>query len=155
PALILTMDVPWQKRNAPLSVLDGKFYENVSGVVDQMNMMTYGMADNWGGWVVWHSAAVTGAAPDHPSSIHATVEQYRAARVPSSKLGVGIGFFGACWSPPAAMPLQPPGTSRVVASDNEMSAANIRRLYYRASGYRYDASAQASYLSFPAPVGPR
>jgi len=154
PAMTLTVDVGWQNINYPLEPLEQRFYRDLSNLVDQMNLMTYGMADNWGGWVIWHSSALRGEGPDHPTSVHASVAQYRAAGVAASKLGIGIGFFGSCWSAPANATLQPPRQSRVVAGDNDMSFANIKNDYYRAINYHHDAAAGASYLSFFGPVGP-
>jgi hypothetical protein len=79
---------------------------------------------------------------------------YVNAGVPAAKLGLGIGFFGSCWNAPVTAPLQTPGSSYVVASDNTMSVATIRNLYYDESSYRYDASADTPYLSFTSPAGP-
>ena len=42
----------------------------------------------------------------------------------------------------------------VVASDNAMSYVNIVSQYYNASAYRWDAVAQAGYLSFTQLTGP-
>jgi len=120
-----------------------------------MNMMTYGMADNWDGWVVWHSSAVRGEGRDHPTSIQSSVREYVGAGVPASKLGMGIGFYGSCWNAPATTPLQAPLSSQVVASDNDISFAAITNTYYRPDRYRYDANAQAPYLSFTVPTGPK
>ena len=151
----VTIDVGWQNLNFRLEPPEQRFYRDVSNIVDQMNMMTYGMADNWDGWVAWHSSAVRGEGPDHPTSVQSSVAQYRAAGVPVSKLGIGIGFFGSCWSAPANGALQPPRQSRVVAGDNDMSFANIKNDYYRAINYHHDAATGASYLSFSIPVGPK
>ena len=55
------------------------FYGALSGMVDQINMMTYGMADAWGGWKSWHSAAVFGDTPSTPSSIDRYTKAYVSA----------------------------------------------------------------------------
>jgi hypothetical protein len=68
---------------------------------------------------------------------------------------MGIGFYGSCWNPPVTAPLQSPNGSHVVADDNTMSFANIMNTYYSASAYRYDATAEAPYLSFPSATGPQ
>jgi chitinase len=154
PGVIVTTDVGWQKRGLTLSGTESRFYSQLAATVDQMNMMTYGMADNWGGWSVWHSSALAGDGPDHPTSVVASARAYLGAGVPAARLGLGIGFYGSCWSEPAAAPLQAPGAARVVAGDNDMGTAAIARTYYRAANYHYDAQAQAPYLSFAAPTGP-
>jgi chitinase len=154
PNIILTADVGWRNANFSMSSTDASFYRSLGNAVDQMNMMTYAMADNWGGWLSWHSSAVTGAASNHPSSIQVSAGQYRAAGVPPGRIGVGIGFYGSCWNAPVTAPLQSPGSAHVVASDNTMSFANIMRSYYGANFYNYDAVAEAPYLSFSTPTGP-
>lgn len=155
PGLIVTTDVGYQTQNLPLNATDARFYAQLAGAVDQMNMMTYGMADSWDGWVVWHSSALQSEGRDHPTSIKGSVREYVGAGVPASKLGMGIGFYGSCWSAPATAPLQAPLSSHVVAGDNEISVAAIANGYYRQDRYRYDAAAQAPYLSFTVPTGPK
>jgi len=153
PGSVITADVGWLNANFPLGSDEARFYAQLAAAVDQLNVMTYGMADNWGGWWSWHSSALFGAAPNTPSSIESSVNGYLAAGVPAGKLGIGIGFYGSCWNAPVTAPRQSPGASSVVASDNEMSYANIMSRYHSAANYRYDTQAQAPYLSFAAPTG--
>jgi chitinase len=121
--------------------------------VDQLNVMSYEMAGNWGGWVSWHSAALYGEGGDHPSSISSTVSAYRAVGVTAAKLGIGLGFYGSCWHG-ATAPLQTLSSSAdVYASDNTMSYTNIMASYYNTSAYRWDATARMGYLTFAAPTG--
>jgi len=154
PTMTITTAVGWQSINFPMSTADKAFYAEVATLVDQMNMMTYGMADNWGGWVSWHSSALFGEGGNHPSSVSSSAQAYVNAGVPAWKLGLGIGGYGSCWSAPTTAPLQSLSTSRVVAADNSMSFGEIHRLYYSSQTYRYDATAEAPYLSFSAPYGP-
>lgn len=154
PGLIVTADVPWLNANFALSASDTAFYPQLASVVDQMNVMTYGMADSWSGWAVWHSSAVQGEAAAYPSSVASSVRLYVGAGVPVAKLGIGVGFYGSCWNAPATAPRQAPNGSRVVASDNTISAANIANLYYSAANARYDTAADAPYLTFAWPTGP-
>ena len=153
PEMILTIDMSWQNINSPMTATDVQYVRDVSAIVDQMNIMTYEMADNWGGWVSWHASALNGAGSDHPSSVASSVNAYLNAGIPAYKIGIGIGFFGSCWNSPTTAPLQQLGTSHVVAGDDTMSFANIKNLYFNANNYRYDASADAPYLSFASPTG--
>lgn len=154
PGLMLTTDVGWLNSNFALSSTDAQFYANLAAAVDQMNIMTYDMADNWGGWAAWHSSAIYGEGANHPSSVSSSVRGYLAAGVPAAKLGIGIGFYGACWNAPVTAPLQSPGPSHVVASDNTMGFATIKNLYYTPAHAFVDAAAQAPYLSFSTATGP-
>ncbi len=130
------------------------WFAQVAPLVEQMNAMTYQMADNWGGWVSWHEGALTGEGSDHPTSIASTINVYLKAGVPAAKLGVGIAAYGSCWQGVSEMRQQLGSSARVVASDNVMSYANIVSQYYSAAAYRWDDIAKSSYLSFPAGAGP-
>jgi len=154
PGKMITADVGWLSSNFALSSTDAQFYALLAAAVDQMNIMSYGMADAWGGWAAWHSSAITGEGGNHPSSVASSVALYRAAGVPAAKLGVGIGFYGSCWKAPVTAPLQAVGASYIVASDNTMGFANIMNSYYNAANYHMDQAAQAPYLSFASATGP-
>ena len=154
PGKIITTDVSWQNQNFPLNSTDSSFYSQVASMVDQMNIMTYGMADNWQGWVSWHSSALSGAGSNHPTSVQSSVQIYQNAGIPLSKLGMGIGFYGSCWDAPTTAPLQSLGTSSVVANDNSMSFASIKNNYYNSAYYHYDSTAQAPWLSYATAYGP-
>ena len=152
PGMLLTIPVMWVGANRGAD----PWYAQVAAVVDQVNVMSYGMADNWGGWASWHQAALAGEAGNHPSSVAADVRAFRAAGVPAAKLGIGLGFYGSCWRGVSAMRQPLDGTgARVVASDNAMSYATIVAQYYAAAAYRWDDAARAGYLSFGAPTGPQ
>jgi chitinase len=116
--------------------------------------MTYGMAEQWGGWDVWHGDALYGETPTHPTSVSSSVAAYRAAGVPAARLGIGIGFYGDCWVGGATTPGQPAGTSHVGASDNVMTYEHILADYYSAAAYHWDDTAKMPYLSFASPQGP-
>lgn len=132
------------------------FYADVAAYVDQINIMTYLMADAWGGWLSWHSSALHGAAGNYPSSVEVSVNAYLAAGIPSTKLGVGTGFFGTCWSTPTTAPRQSiQNGSQVIASDNEMSYMNIMNQYYASGRSYYDAAAEVPYLGSVTAFGPK
>jgi chitinase len=151
--LILTADVGWHNSNFPMTTRERSFYPALAAAVDQMNVMTYGMADNWTDWAVWHSSALFGDGADYPTSVDATMRAYVEAGVARQKLGIGIGFYGSCWSAPAALPRTRPLQSHVVAGDNDMSFAVIKEEYYVPADYHFDDAAAAAYLSFLVPKG--
>lgn len=154
PSIILTFPVGWVNVNFPGEV-DG-FYAELAGLVDQMNVMSYDMAGNYGGWESWHSGALYGHAPNRPTSIESTVDRYLAVGVPPARLGIGVGFYGSCWR--GVTEPRVPLDGRDVSqgnSDNAMSYTNIMRDYYPAATRRFDAAAQVPYLSSPAGAGPQ
>jgi chitinase len=152
PGVILTMPVTWVNSNVP--GVD-PWYAMMAGAVDRMNLMTYGMAGAYSGWKSWHSSAIFGDTSSTPASVDSSVQAYLAAGVPAAKLGVGIGFYGTCWSPPVTGPSQALAGATIIASDNTMSFTNIMSSYYSAAAYQYDATAMAPSLSFATPHGPQ
>lgn len=151
PTIFLSVPVGWVNGN--YQRVD-RWWRQVANVVDQVNIMSYGMADKWDQWVSWHQGALFGEGGDHPSSVSSSVKAYTAVGIPADKIGIGIGFYGACWRGPHGM-LQPlEGATGVVASDNAMSYANIMSHYYVSSAYHWDEAASAGYLAFSTPTGP-
>ncbi|MFL5582732.1 MAG: glycoside hydrolase family 18 protein, partial [Gemmatimonadaceae bacterium] len=153
PGMILTVPVYFTNANFPGDV-DG-WYAQLAAPLDQLNIMSYDMADNWGGWVSWHTSALQAEGADHPTSVASSVRAYRDAGVPAAKIGIGIPFYGACWRGPTA-PLQPLGsTAGVVAGDNVMSYPNLLATYFDAAAYHWDDAAKMPYLGFTSPRGPQ
>jgi len=150
PSAQLTIPVTWGSSDVQSAAA---FYKDISGLFDQINIMSYGMADAWDGWQSWHSSALKGDGKTTPSSVSLAVNAYLDAGVPAAKIGVGIGFYGSCWSPPVTAPLQAIGSSGVVASDNDMSFTNIMQSYYTDSAHKWDDSALVPYLSFSKATG--
>lgn len=129
-------------------------YAAINGAYDQLNIMSYGMAGPWQGWKSWHSSPLYQQDSATPESIDSSVQAYLAAGVSPSKLGVGIGFFGLCYTPPVTGPDQPLGGSTIAASDGTMSYAHIMQSYYSASARNWDLLARATFLTFSTAQGP-
>ena len=147
PGIILTIPVAW---HGPLT----SWYAQVAAVVDQVNIMSYGMAGNWGGWDSWHQGALFGETATRPTSVSAAVKLYQNVGVPNAKIGIGIGFYGSCWKGVNTMGVPLAAGQDVGANDNTMSYVNIMTSYYNASNYRWDAVAKEGYLSFSQATGP-
>lgn len=151
PGIVLTVPVGWVSTTFPDVPA---FYGRLAGRVDRLGLMSYSMAGAWDGWQSWHSSALFGAGPSYPSSIEANVSAYLQAGVPPGRLALGIGFYGSCWNGVDG-PRQDLRGARIVADDNVMSFAAIMGSYYSTSAYRYDAAAEAPYLTFARPTGPQ
>jgi chitinase len=152
PAFILTLPGGWVSATNPNV---DSFCAQISRVVDQINIMSYGMAGTWSGWHSWHSSALAGHTASTPSSVSSSAEAFIEAGVPAAKLGIGIGFYGACWAPPVTGPGQSVGGSEVVAGDNTMSYRDIIDRYFSAASRHWDNVAKVPYLSFGAATGPQ
>jgi chitinase len=113
-----------------------------------VSIMTYNMEGAYEGWDVWHSSALHGASARTPSAVDATVADFLRAGVPANKLGVGVGFFGDCWSAPVTGPGQAPQGATIVATDSDMSLTTIATEYTTPAATHFDATAQVPYLSY-------
>jgi chitinase len=151
PAALLTIPIGEINVNIPPD-LSG--FAAIAAAYDQLNIMSYGQAGIWSGWKSWHSSALYHTDSATPTSIDATVELYLAAKVPAAKLGIGIGFFGLCYTSPVTGPDQALGGSTIAADDGTMSYANIMTKYYSASARKWDDLAKVPYLSFASPHAP-
>ncbi len=152
PSAVLTMPVDPTSKTFPTAP---SFLGGLSKKLNRIDVMTYGMAYAYSGWRSWHSSALTGARSNTPTAVDVSVKSYRAVGIPADKLGVGIGFYGMCWTGKVTGPRQSLGGSHEVADDNVMSWINIRKNYVTKANYKYDSSAQASYLSYAKPHGPQ
>ena len=123
-------------------------YSAIAAAYDQLNLMSYGKSGAWQGWKSWHSSALYHTDSATPMSIDSTVKLYLAAGVPAAKLGVGIGFYGLCYTSPVTAPDQALDGATIAASDGTMSYANIMTSYYSASARQWDSLARVPYLSF-------
>ena len=129
-------------------------YPAIAAAYDQLNIMSYGMSGAWQGWKSWHSSPLYQQDSATPTSIDSSVQLYISAGVPKKKLGVGIGFYGLCYSPPVTAPDQALNGATVIASDGTISYANIMANYYSASARHWDSLARVPYLSFGAAHSP-
>jgi chitinase len=150
PAMLLTLPVEWRGRSYVAG--SSRWLAEAAALVDRINIMSYGMAGRWPGWLSWHSSALAGYTAQHPSSVEVSVRAYIGDGVPAAKLGVGIGFYGTCWRGVTA-PGQSIANATVVAADNTMSYTNIMNGYFAAAARLWDERAAAPYLSFQAPTG--
>ena len=89
PNIIITWPLGWSGSKAGAA---DSFFGQLSGKVDRLNIMNYGMSGAWDGWRSWHSSALYGESGTTPSSVASSVNAYLAAGVPAAKLGIGAGF---------------------------------------------------------------
>jgi len=151
PGAIMTIAIGYLNPNAPSDVSG---YPAIAAAYDQLNIESYGMAGAWPGWKSWHDSPLYSQDSATPLAIDSTVTLYTMAGVPAAKLGVGIGFFGLCYSAPVTGPDQALGGATILASDGTMSYANIMSEYYSASALNWDAVARVPYLSFASAHAP-
>lgn len=127
---------------------------SLASTFDQINLMTYGMhGAGWRDWHSWHPGALQGETVNTPMSIDSTVSTYLESGLPAHKLGVGIGFYGACYRG-ITEPNQQSSKMEVVADGNRMSQADIMDHYFRDDIAKWDDRSKTPYLSSREPIGP-
>lgn len=146
PRPLLTAAVVWEP--SLFSQLKDKF--------DQINIMTYDLSGEWMK-VTWHNAPIYdggywfpvagGPAP----SANGLVNTFMGAGIPVNKLGIGIAFYGYEWSGGTGTPtggVTAPGQSwQTAPSRKVLNYFEIMDTYYQPQYYKWDAAAQAAYLS--------
>jgi chitinase len=162
PTAILTFAANWMNQNevesndaqtvANLKLLR-QGYTQLATLIDQFNIMSYAQYYGAGGWKSWHTSALKGNEQLTPSSVSSAVNFYLSANVPRAKLGVGTGFFGACYTNVTA-PRQSIGEYTNIFGDGQgMSYLDIVTKYLPYMQYSYDKDAESPYLSSNTPVG--
>ncbi|MFD2366341.1 glycosyl hydrolase family 18 protein [Pseudoduganella sp. GCM10020061] len=125
----------------------------VGAMVDQFNLMSYGM-----GWFAsgWHSttfAPLTGATPNRPVDIKSTIQKYVDAGIPREKIGMGLGFYGMNYKPPFTQPGQvTDGYDRETmwsVNDVTWNFTMLHKYGYLDNGtYVWDPATQTSYRTY-------
>ena len=154
PNLLLTLPVNVVNANFADPADEGTFYQTLAPLLDQVNLMSYGMGFDYDGWHSWFSAPLDGEYGNAPTSISHTVDYYLAAGVPAAKLGVGSGFYGTCYRG-VTQPRSAVTQGQIVANDGAMSYRNIVELYAPSMTAHYDLPAQAPWLGSPTGRGPQ
>ncbi|TSC32683.1 glycoside hydrolase family 18 protein [Corallococcus sp. Z5C101001] len=145
PNMLLTFPIHWINTNFPDDA--DPWFARLAPYFDQMNLMSYEMIGAWDGWKSWHTSALRGEQGLHPTSIASSLELWVQAGIPKAKLGMGIPFYGLAWRHITG-PYQPfTDWSDYVGGDNSFTYKKILR-YSKQGTYRWDAKAQASYVTF-------
>ncbi|MCG2585287.1 glycosyl hydrolase family 18 protein [Massilia sp. TS11] len=125
----------------------------LAAMVDQFNLMSYGMGWFGMGWQSTVFAPLTGQNPQRPMDIASSVQAYVDAGIPRSKIGMGIGFYGMNYKPPFSAPGKstdgyPMDTWSV--NDYTWSYNKLAKYGYLSNGeYHWDAATQNAYRTYP------
>lgn len=124
---------------------------------DQINLMTYDLSGPWPGWITWFNAPIYSGNTRFPStgglvpSADGMVNSFIAAGVPPAKLGVGIAFYGVVWNAGTGTTTggaaQPRQSWTTAPSTTAIPFDTIMSTYFQPQRYRWDAEAQAAYLT--------
>lgn len=147
PDLIITVPVNWVPTTV-IGIKDLSLYKKLATYVDRIFIMSYSMAGPWPGWRVWHGGALTGDTLTTPGSIKSSVAAYTASGVPEKKLGIGIGTYATCWEYPVRAPRQTVPAAFYPSDIGTMSMRTLMEKYYSKTYEKYDAQAEAPYVSY-------
>jgi chitinase len=136
-------------------------YAALQDQFDQISVMTYDLSGPYPGWVTWFNSPIYDGGYRFPGtselvpSVDGAVSGFVHSGVVSSKLAIGIAFYGDVWSGGAgtstggaSLPRQswtnPPAMTRLAYS-------GILSTYYQSNLHFWDTNAQAAYLSIDNP----
>ncbi len=136
---------------------EAEMFASLQSKFDQINIMTYDLSGPWGGWVTWHNAPIYDGNYRFPStgglvpSCYGNVTNFVANGIASSKIGIGVAFYGYVWAGGAgtstggaALPRQTWTTAPTVS---QISYYSLMSTYFQSNLYTWDSAAQAAYLS--------
>jgi chitinase len=147
PDMLITVPVNWVPTTV-IGVKDLSLYEDLAEYVDRLFIMSYSMAGPWPGWKVWHGGALKGDSMNTPGSVRSSVRAYDVAGVPAEKLGIGIGTYATCWEYPVKSPGQTVPRTFYPSDIGTMSMRTLMDKYYVKKYEKWDAKAEAPYLSY-------
>jgi chitinase len=130
----------------------------LSRYLDQINLMTYTMADPTNLPFVWHNSALYPARSSpkpgfRTPNADGAVRAFIAAGLEPSRLGIGINLHGYVWrSSDKSKPedLSEPGKIWKARPEvSELTYDQLLSQYFNSSRYRWDNEAQVPYLRIP------
>jgi chitinase len=151
PRPLLTAAVGWEY----------SIFARLQDEFDQINLMTYDLAGAWGGWVVWHNAPIYDGDHTLPNGsalpcADVYVKRMMALGMPTTKIGIGIDFYGYIWSGGMGTPtggVTEPRQRWAIAPSVQPNVPyyTIMDTFYQKDYERWDSEADAAYLSIDRP----
>ena len=124
----------------------------IGSMVDQFNVMSYGMGWFGSGWSSTTFAPLTGKTASRPVDISSTIQKYVDSGIPREKIGMGLGFYGMNYQPPFTQPNQSTDgydMSKWSVNDVNWNYAQLKKHGYLDNGaYVWEASTQTAYRTY-------
>ena len=123
---------------------------------DMINVMTYDMSGTGSDWVTWFNSPLSNGGLLRPSgnpmpAAEVSVQNFRNNGLASSKLGIGVAFYGNLWTGGAGTPtggVTAPHQSWTTApSLSPIDYRTIQSTWYQPSRYHHDAASGSAWLS--------
>lgn len=134
-------------------------YASLQKYFDQINILTYNMAQPWRGWQTWHNSALYNkdqVFDNNPflrfPSIDGKVDDFIESGIDRSKLGITINFYGAKWE---EVSLYDKWASWPTQDMSIYSNPSYSTIYtdHDLSTYVWDENARVPYLNLNNPTG--
>ncbi len=133
-------------------------FEDLQQHFDQINILTYDMAQPWRGWVAWHNSALLNkeiAFEEEPTQLLPSVDQkvneWVAAGLDRRKIGIAINFHGSVWQEQSFLGKWAtwPTEEASIFSIHPYSVLSRR---YNLNEYEWDNKASVPYLNLSQPA---
>jgi chitinase len=132
-------------------------FEDIQNRFDQINILTYDMAQPWRGWVAWHNSALYNkdiAFEEEPTlllpSLDQKVNEWVAAGVDRSKIGIAINFYGTVWQEQRFLGKWPVWPTEETSFFSIQPYSQLSRRY-NLNEYEWDDKAKVPYLNLSQP----
>jgi chitinase len=121
---------------------------------DQINLMTYAMANSTNMPFVWHNSALyPGVSPEkgfQTPSADGAIRQFLAAGFQPAKLEIGIDLYGYLWQGQGSDDISSPGKLwKLPPKVVELTYGQIVNEYLKNNSARWDQQAEVPYFSIP------
>lgn len=139
------------------TIRDRHIMARLADKFDQINLMSYDMAQPYAGWIAWFDSALYNGGLVFPGFSHQVpsvenwVDSFLEAGVPRRKLGIGISFDVACWQGGETSPgqgvTQPRESWQQPPSYFKRSYAEMHMQNSIPTTYQWDEVAQMAWFS--------
>ena len=166
PKLHAALDTSKTKRgNSPLLTVSAlkssnlvDMYSVLQSYFDQINILTYNMAQPWRGWQTWHNSALFNDDQVFENntflkfpSINEKVDDFINAGIDRSKLGITINFHGTKWDEVNLFDKWAAWPTQDMSIYDNFSYTTIYN-NYNLTSYQWDNNAKVPYLNLSDPM---
>lgn len=132
-------------------------YADLQQYFDQINILTFDMAQPWRGWLAWHNSALYSSSERFEEtitqrlpSVDEKVNEWVGAGIERLKIGVALNFYGSIWDDLNLL------EQWAIWPTQDMSIFSIEpyallKERYNLEEYKWDERAKASYLNVEDP----
>lgn len=153
----------WQDERPLLTVAALKsegmsfLYADLQRHFDQINILTFDMAQPWRGWLAWHNSALYSSSQmfeesltQRLPSVDEKINEWVGVGIERLKLGIALNFYGSVWEGLNLLEQWESWPTQDMSLFT-IESYNTLRESYNLEQYEWDESAKASYLNLEDP----